>query len=112
MTLDLGKVTLSMSVNGTDIGTATIDNLVLEPGDNIVQMRAEVYQLVVVGIVLERQSAVLPVDIKGNQSTVEGQVIPYYTTMLGTTALQVQLNVTDAIAGSNLAAKRSLSLIH
>lgn len=110
MTIDLGKVTLSMSVNGTAVGTATIPSLVLKPGDNTVDMRCEVYELVVVGIVMQRQNPVLPVDIKGNQSISNGQVIPYYTSMLGATALQVELNVTQAIQGSGLAKRRLAKL--
>lgn len=111
MTIDLGRVTFSMSVNGTAVGTATVESLVLKPGDNTIQMRAEVYQLVVVGIVIQRQDVILPIDIKGNQSTFNGQVIPYYTSMLQATALQVKLNVTQATEGSSLTSKRSLALL-
>lgn len=112
MTIDLGNVTLSLSVNGTAVGTSTLPNLRLKPGDNIVQMRAEVYQLVVVGIVMERQNAILPVDIKGNTSTYNGQQIPYYNGMLAATELSVELNVTEAVEGSGLIDRRSLSYLH
>lgn len=112
MTLDLGRVALGMSVAGTDVGTAYIDPLVLKPGNNTVEMRAEVYQLVVVGIVLQRGNAVIPVDIKGINSTVDGQLLPYYTAMLEETAMQVELNVTQAVEGSGLVDKRSLALLH
>lgn len=111
MTIDLGRVTLSMSVNGTDIGTATFESLVLKPGDNTIDMRAVVYEVVVVGIVMQQQNVMLSVDIKGNQSTFGGQVIPYYTAMLQSTALHVDLNVTQAIEGSGLTRKRSLALL-
>ncbi|KAK5948738.1 hypothetical protein OHC33_010161 [Knufia fluminis] len=100
MTLNLGNVTLAMSVNGTDIGVATLNNLVLVPGLQQVDLRAEVYQLVAVGIVLERQNPVLPVDLKGGNSTVDGQQIPYYTTMLQEVALQMDIDVTKAMEGS------------
>ena len=109
MTIDLGRVLLQMSVNGTDIGYATIESLVLKPGDNLVTMRAEAYQLVIVGVVLERGNAILPVDIRGVNSTYGDQLIPYYTTMLQSTALQVDLNVTAAVEGSNFIGKRALT---
>jgi len=102
MTLDLGNVTLAMSVNGTDIGTATLGNLVLVPGYQEVEMRAEVYLLVVAGIVVQRQNVVIPADMKGGNSTVDGQLIPYYTTMLQEVALRIELNVTQSLEGSGL----------
>ncbi|KAJ9656055.1 hypothetical protein H2198_005215 [Neophaeococcomyces mojaviensis] len=103
MTIDLGNVTLAMSVNGTPIGTATLPNLTLKPGDNLVDMRAEVYQLVVVGIVLESyHDGILPVDVAGNTSTYDGMQLPYYNAMLAATKLRLDLNVFDALKGSNL----------
>lgn len=111
MTIDLGRVTLAMSVNGTSIGNATIDSLVLKPGNNTIDMRATVYEVVVVGIVIQQQNVMLPIDIKGNQSTFDGQVIPYYTSMLQSTALRVNLNVTQAVQGSGLTRKRSLAVL-
>lgn len=97
MTIALGNVTLSLSVNGTGIGTATLSDLVLEPGNNTKMMRAEVYQLVVAAIVMERQNTIIPVDIRGNTSTFEGRQIPYYNTMLAATHLQVDLDVSKAL---------------
>jgi len=108
MTLNLGDVTLAMSVNGTDVGVATLQNLTLVPGYQVVELRTVVYQLVVVGIVLERQNPVLPVDITGGNSTVDGKQIPYFTTMLQEVALRTDLNVTQALEGSGLVDKRSL----
>ncbi len=108
MTLNLGNVTLALSVNGTDVGIATLNDLVLVPGYQEVEMRTVVYQLVVAAIVLQRQNAVIPVDITGGNSTVNGQQIPYYTTMLQQVALQTDLNVTQALEGSGLVERRSL----
>lgn len=99
MTIALGNVTLSLSVNGTSIGTATLPNLRLEPGSNTATMRAEVYKLVAGAIALERQQTILPVDIQGNTSTFEGREIPYYTTILRKTWLQVPLDITKALGG-------------
>jgi len=64
---------------------------------------------VVVGaIVLQRQNPVIPVDITGGNSTVDGQLVPYFTTMLQEVALQTDLNVTQAMEGSGLVDRRSL----
>ena len=105
MTIDLGKVMLKMACNGTDVGYATIESLVLRPGANTVSMRVVSYQLVVVGLVLQRQNPILPVDIKGVNSSYNGELIPYYTTMLQNTALRVDLNITSAVEGSNLTSR-------
>lgn len=101
MTIALGNVTLALSVNGTSIGTATLPDLVLNPGANTQQMRAEVYQLVVAAMVMERENATLPVDIRGNTSTFGGQQIPYYNTMLAATQFRIDLDVADAMEGGN-----------
>lgn len=101
MTIALGNVTLALSVNGTSIGTAMLPDLVLNPGANTQQMRAEVYQLVVASMVMERENATLPVDIRGNTSTFGGQQIPYYNTMLAATQFRIDLDVADAMEGGN-----------
>lgn len=105
MTIDLGRVMLNMSSNGTDIGYATIESLVLRPGNNTVTMRVVSYQLVVVGLVIASQNVILPVDIRGINSSYNGELIPYYTTMLQNTALRVDLNITSAVEGSNLTSR-------
>lgn len=97
MTIGLGNVTLSLSVNGTDIGTATLPDLVLQPGKNTWPMYAEVYKVVAAAIAMQRQETILPVDIQGNTSTFEGHQIPYYNTMLANTRLQVQLDISKAM---------------
>lgn len=102
LTVDMGAVTLALSVNGTSIGTATIPSLVLKPGDNMVEMTANIYQLVVVGIVIKQQNPIISVDMKGVQSVYKGQIIPYYTTVLKLLSLNRSLNVTKSLEGSGL----------
>lgn len=110
MTIDLGKVMFNMSCNGTDVGYATVDSLVLVPGYNTVTMRVVSYELVVVGIVIQRGNAVIPIDIRGINSSYNGELIPYYTTMIQSVTQHVDLNITDAIQGTNLT-ERSLALL-
>lgn len=99
MSIALGNVTLALSVNGTSIGTAALPNMVLQPGNNTIGMRAEVYKIVAAAIAMERQQTILPVDIQGNTSTFQGRQIPYYTTMLSETSLRVDLDITKAMGG-------------
>lgn len=111
MTLELGNVEMDFTVNGTSIGNATMPNLTLTPGDNIVNMQATVYELVVVGLVLggaATSNGTLHVDVHGNRTTYDGSVVPYYTDALQQTSLQVSLNVFTAQNQTVSATKRSL----
>lgn len=107
MTLGLGDVIFALSVNGTDIGVATLNNLVLTPGYQQVEIRAVMDQPAVVGMVLALQNPVLPVDFTGGSSTVDGQQIPYFTAMLKDISLQNNIDVTKTVESSGLVDKRS-----
>lgn len=100
MTFALGNVTLGLSVNGTAISTATLPDLLLEPGNNTVTMYAEVYELVAASLAMSMKTTILPVDIQGNTSTYNGQIIPYYTTMLNNTLLHTSINISSALGST------------
>lgn len=107
MTIELGNVTLAMSVNGTSVGTTYIQDLTLKPGNNTVNMRTTVYELVVVGLIFNGYSSgILPVNLVGNTSTYNGVELPYYNAMLEATKLKLDLNVFDAIKGTNLTSSK------
>lgn len=108
VTLGLGDVTFALSVNGTDIGVATLNDLVVIPGYQEVEIRAALDQLAVAGIVLARQNPILPIDFAGGNSTVDGRQIPYFTAMLEEVALQNNIDVTQAMESSGLVDRRSL----
>ena len=46
---------------------------------------------------------VLPLEIKGNRSEFNGEVIPYYTRALAATTLRTSLNLTEPLEKSGLA---------
>jgi len=108
MTLGLGDVTFALSVNGTDIGVATLNNLVLTPGYQQVEIRAVMDQPAVYSIVLAQQKTVLPIDFTGGSSTVDGQQIPYFTAMLKDIVLQNNIDVTQSVESTGLVDRRSL----
>lgn len=108
MTLGLGDVTFTLSVNGTDIGVATLNDLVLTPGYQQVEIRAVLDKLTVAGIAFAQGNPVLPIDFAGGNSTVDGQQIPFFTAMLRDIALQNNIDVTRTVESSGLVDKRSL----
>jgi cytoskeletal protein RodZ len=105
MTLEMGNVTLALSVDGTPIGVSTIPNLVLHPGINTVPMLAKTNQSAVIGIIIEpkyKKTGILPVDIVGKSSTYNGKDLPYYDEALQSNKLTTQLNVGKALDEAGL----------
>lgn len=110
MTLELGDIEMGFTVNGTNIGNATMPNVTLTPGDNHVFMQATVYELVVVGLVVggaASSNGTLEVAVHGNRTIYDGTVVPYYSDALQQTNLTVSLNVFTA-QNHTVSAKRSL----
>jgi len=51
LTINLGNVTMDLSVQGTPIGQSLLPDLVLKPGNNIIPMRSTVNQSLVIGMI-------------------------------------------------------------
>jgi hypothetical protein len=103
LTLDLGNVTMDLSVQGTPIGQTVLPNLVLKPGSNIVPMRSTVNQSLVIGLVTSKfNDGLLPVDIVGNSSVSNGQHLPYYEAAIQGNPMHVTLDVGSALAALGL----------
>lgn len=99
MTLALGDVSFDMSVDGQFIGNATMPGLTLTPGNNSYPIHVTSNQTRV-GLIIQKPQyhcGVFPVDIAGNGSRYNGQLLPYYTEALKANKLQTMLNVTDAL---------------
>ena len=104
MTVQLGTVTLSMSVDGTPVGDATINDMILAPGDNTMEMRAVTNQTAVLGFIFNQyKDGILPIDVVGNTTTFNGQPIPYYQIPLQHNVLRLDLDVIDALERAGLA---------
>lgn len=104
MTVQLGTVTLSMSVDGSEVGSATIQDMTLAPGDNRLEMRAVTNQTAVLGFIFNQyKDGVLPIDVVGNTTTFNGQTIPYYQIPLQHNVLRLNLDVIDALERAGLA---------
>lgn len=99
MTLYLGNVTLDLSVDGTSIGQSRLQNVVVSPGDNRIEMASTVNETIVLGLVSSPDSkyknGVLPIDILGNSSVYNDQELPYFSKALASNKLRVNLNITS-----------------
>jgi hypothetical protein len=105
MTLDLGNVTMDLSVNGTAIGYALIPNLILYPGANNVSMQSTVKLITVSGLVrTSYQNKIVPLDIIGNSSvsTKTGEHLSYFEEAIKSNMIRVELNVGPAMAAIGL----------
>jgi|TARA_R110002003_G_scaffold126_27_gene11674 hypothetical protein len=99
MTLDLGNVTMNLSVDGKSIGTSLLPNLVLRPGNNTVPMQARVDQLTVIGLIQSKyKNAILPLDITGNSSVKDGKSLSYYAEAIKSNTVKLDLNVGPALS--------------
>ncbi|KAF2026486.1 hypothetical protein EK21DRAFT_74074 [Setomelanomma holmii] len=99
MTLDLGNVTMNLSVDGKSIGTSLLPDLVLRPGNNTVPMQARVDQLTVIGLIQSKyKNAVLPLDVIGNSSVKDGKHLTYYEEAIKSNTIKLDLNVGPALS--------------
>jgi hypothetical protein len=106
MTLDLGNVTMDLSIAGTAIGFANLPNLILHPGANNVSMQATITKLVTtINLILTNyKSKIVPLDIAGNSSvsSTSGQHLEYFEEAIKSNTIKVDLNVGPAMAAIGL----------
>ncbi|KAI4130238.1 MAG: hypothetical protein LQ338_001853 [Usnochroma carphineum] len=99
MTITMGNVTFNNYVDEDFIGTSSLSDLVLEPGNNTIPMRSTVNQTLVIEKVTETyKDGMLPVDIVGNSSVYNGQHLEYFEKALQSNRQHVVLNVGAALA--------------
>lgn len=90
---------LNLEVKGENIGTSSLKDLVLRPGNNTIPMTSKVDQSRVVKMVTsEYKDGILPIDITGNSTkNKDGKELPYYTAALAANKVSVKLDVGSAI---------------
>ena len=117
MTLSMGNVTFNNFLPATPsspripIGISTLNNLVLVPGVNSVQMRSVINQTLVIGAMADTyKGGMLPVEIVGDSSMYDGQHLPYYEKALQGLTQKVTLNVGAALNDAGVDPK-SLALL-
>ncbi|KAK5061546.1 hypothetical protein LTR84_008090 [Exophiala bonariae] len=104
LSVEMGTVTLDMSVAGTPVGVATIEDLVLKPGDNSFDMRAVTNQTTVVTMIFtDYKSGILPIDVVGKTAVFNNQSLGYYEKALQSNKLSFELDVIAALRRAGLA---------
>lgn len=98
MTLELGNVTMNLSVDGEAIGTSLLPDMVLKPGENILPMQSTVKQLTVVRIIKQKyHNGIIPLEIKGNSSIYNGEHLSYYEEAIRNNLIKLDLDVGPAL---------------
>lgn len=93
---------MNLFVQDVLIGTSSILDLTLKPGNNTVDMRSATNQSLVLQKLANFKNGILPVDIVGNSSVYKGQHLPYYEAALSSNKLRVDLNIGSALAAIGL----------
>lgn len=99
-TIEMGKVVLNLSVDGTYLGNSTIQSLTLRPGDNIFNMTSIVSQGAVLQLITSKyKDGILPIDIIGNSTkNGDGETLPYFEAAVKQNSLRANLDVGAALA--------------
>ncbi|KAI9903075.1 hypothetical protein N3K66_002427 [Trichothecium roseum] len=102
-TLDIGNVSFINFVDDKDIGTLFINDLVLKPGDNDVNVTAVLDQAAVLTAVSSRpycEDGMVPFKLLGNNVTNNGQNLSYFADALASANQTVPINITAIISSS------------
>ncbi|KAI1976568.1 hypothetical protein LOZ53_003141 [Ophidiomyces ophidiicola] len=103
MGLTMGNLTLNLSVDGQPIGQSFMNDVVIRPGDNNIEMTSKVNQTIVIGLIAGQnakyKNGILPIGIVGESATYNGKNLPYFTEALKSNTLNVELNVGSALGG-------------
>ncbi|KAF2435655.1 hypothetical protein EJ08DRAFT_283996 [Tothia fuscella] len=103
MTLQLGLVTQDVFVGDIKIATATIPDLILRPGDNLVPMSSVSDQAKVISLISTKYpDGKLPVTIIGNSTIFAGQHLPYFESALQANRMQTTLTLGPALKAIGL----------
>jgi len=104
MTINMGDLVQDILLNGEVIGNATIENIVLKPGENLFPMRSYADQLTVITYLQNNKSkgGVLPVEARARTVTYKGKRLEYFEYALGQTPIKLDLPLKDALSALGL----------
>jgi competence protein ComGC len=95
-TLDNGNVTFRNFVGDVEVGTLTIPNLVLKPGDNVVNITANMNQTLILNAVQEEpycKTGILPFKLLGKSVVNHGENLTYFAAALGSSNQTVDIDI-------------------
>lgn len=100
-----GNVTFNNFIASTPtlIGTTTLTDLTLVPGNNTIPMRSTVNQTLVLQLLQSKfKDGKLPIDIVGNSSEYNGQHLTYFEKALSSVTQHITLDVGSALKAVGL----------
>ncbi|KAJ4272041.1 hypothetical protein NW762_000751 [Fusarium torreyae] len=95
-TLDNGNVTFTNFVGDVAVGTLTIPNLVLKPGDNVVNITASMNQSAVLNAVQKEpycKTGILPFKLLGKTVDNHGENLTYFAAALASSNQTVEIDI-------------------
>ncbi|KAM5356003.1 hypothetical protein ACJ41O_002649 [Fusarium nematophilum] len=95
-TLDNGNVTFINYVGDEEVGTLYIDNMVLKPGDNIVNITATMDQAKILGAARQRpycETGVVPFKLLGKSVINHGENLTYFAAALASANQTVEIDI-------------------
>lgn len=101
--LDIGNVTFTNFVGDKEYGSLYIQNLLLLPGDNHVDIKGNMDQVGILGLVRSQeycQTGIIPFKLLGKAVENHGQDLSYFAAALGSTNQTVDINIGQIIKDS------------
>lgn len=95
-TLDIGNVSFTNFIGDEDVGTLYIQNLLLKPGDNIVNITAAMKQARVIGAAREKpycNTGIVPFKLLGKSVNNDGANLTYFAAALGSSNQTVEIDI-------------------
>ncbi|KAF5248469.1 hypothetical protein FANTH_5870 [Fusarium anthophilum] len=95
-TLDNGNVTFTNFVGDIEVGTLTIPNLMLKPGDNVVNITASMNQSIILNAVQQEpycKTGILPFKLLGKSVVNHGQNLTYFAAALASSNQTVEIDI-------------------
>jgi hypothetical protein len=105
LTFVQGNATFTNILNGSDIGTVYIDNMIVRPGENVYPMRAKVEQLPVLGAVQQRpacENGLVAFQLRGKTVVNHDQPLSYYADALMTNTQTVEIDIKTPLGAAGV----------
>lgn len=99
-TLDLGNATFTNYLNDKNIGTLSIDNFTLKPGNNTVAVTASLNQGDILVALTSKEyckNGIIPFELQGASVTNNGQNLTYFATALASGNQTVEVDIGQII---------------
>ncbi|KAL1959476.1 hypothetical protein VTO42DRAFT_1921 [Malbranchea cinnamomea] len=92
-TLSLGNLTYDLAIEGTYIGTSSLTDVVIKPGDNFLPMRSATNQSLVLNFIGDYPDGKMPIQISNGESEYNGKNLTYFTAALKANEMVVPLQM-------------------